>query len=261
MRKDLSECKNYVRKIIPYSEQNFQTEFRQISAIEHIYLWKLPADATITEVGFSDSFKPGYGSFFMTLTETDPSDAELIERVRASDLSALGGLFDRYYAQVYRAALAITQDNAVADDIAQDCFLKVHRYANRIDTSLPLAPWLYRVTVNLSYTWISRQKKRRVSLETVVDRLISPIWSSPDHIAEHSEVQSQVREAIRELNFNQRVVVVLHYMSGLSLEEIADVTNCPVGTVKSRLYYARENLRRRLDTVNWPHEVAHGFAR
>jgi RNA polymerase sigma-70 factor (ECF subfamily) len=196
----------------------------------------------------------------MISTDKEPSDAQLIEQIRANDLTALGGLFDRYYPQVYRAAVAITQDSAVAEDIAQDCFLKIHRYANRIDTNLPLAPWLYRVTVNLSYTWISRQKKRRVSLEAVVDRLISPIWSSPDHIAEHSELQNQVRDAIRELNFNQRVVVVLHYMSGLSLEEIAEILDCPVGTVKSRLYYARENLRRQLDTVHWPQEVAHGFA-
>ncbi|MBZ0285789.1 MAG: RNA polymerase sigma factor [Anaerolineae bacterium] len=197
----------------------------------------------------------------MTYVEAEPSDAQLIEQVRANDLSALGSLFDRYYTQVYRSAVAITQDSAVAEDIAQDCFLKVHRYANRIDTSLPLAPWLYRVTVNLSYTWVSRQKKRRVSLEAVVDRLISPAWLSPDHIAEHSEIQQQVRLAIRELNFNQRVVVVLHYLSGLSLEEIAEVLDCPVGTIKSRLYYARENLRGRLGVMNWSNEVAHGFAR
>lgn len=197
----------------------------------------------------------------MMYVEGEPSDAQLIEQVRANDLTALGLLFDRYYAQVYRSAMAITQDGAVAEDIAQDCFLKVHRYANRIDTNLPLAPWLYRVTVNLSYTWVSRQKKRRVSLEAVVDRLISPTWLSPDHIAEHTEIQQQVRQAIRELNFNQRVVVVLHYLSGLSLEEIAEVLDCPVGTIKSRLYYARENLRGRLGVMNWSNEVAHGFAR
>ena len=193
--------------------------------------------------------------------EGELSDAYLIERVRENDLEALGHLFDRYYAQVYRSAIVITQDNAAAEDIAQECFLKIHRYANRIDTSLPLIPWLYRVTVNLSYTWITRQKRRTISLEGMVDRLISPNWLSPDHLAEHSETQRQVREAIGQLNLNQRVVVALHYLSGLSLEEIAEVIDCPVGTVKSRLYYARENLRRRLDAVNWPNEVAHGFAR
>ncbi len=176
----------------------------------------------------------------------DLTDAALIERLCQDDLEALGGLFDRYYPQVYRTAYAITRDSDVADDIAQDCFLKLHQYARRIDTSLPLAPWLYRVTVNLSYTWISRRLKRRVSLETLVDRLMSPAWLAPDHVAEFSELQTQIREAVSQLNFNQRVVVILHYMCGLSLEEIGSILDCPDGTVKSRLYYARENLRRTL---------------
>jgi RNA polymerase sigma-70 factor (ECF subfamily) len=188
------------------------------------------------------------------------SDAQLVEHLRANDFEALGLLFDRYYPQVYRTAMAITRDNAVAEDIAQDCFLKLHQYANRIDTSLPLAPWLYRVTVNLSYTWISRRQKRRISLEALVDQLMSPSWHAPDHMAEQGETQQQVRQAISELHFNQRVVIVLHYLSGLSLEEIAEILDCPVGTVKSRLYYARENLRRRLGETYRRVEVAHGYA-
>ena len=188
------------------------------------------------------------------------SDAQLVERLRANDFEALGLLFDRYYPQVYRTAMAITRDTAVAEDIAQDCFLKLHQYANRIDTALPLAPWLYRVTVNLSYTWISRRQKRRISLEALVDQLMSPSWHAPDHMAEQGETQQQVRQAISELHFNQRVVIVLHYLSGLSLEEIADILDCPVGTVKSRLYYARENLRRRLGESYRGVEVAHGYA-
>jgi RNA polymerase sigma-70 factor, ECF subfamily len=190
----------------------------------------------------------------------EPGDASLIERLRDNDLDALGALFDRYYPQVYRTALAITHDPAVAEDLAQDCFLKLHHYAHRIDTSLPLAPWLYRVTVNLAYTWISRRKKRRVSLEALVDQLMTPSWHAPDQLAEHAEVQEQVRQAVSELHFNQRVVVVLHYLSGLSLEEIAEILDCPVGTVKSRLYYARENLRRRLGDASRINEVAHGYA-
>jgi RNA polymerase sigma-70 factor (ECF subfamily) len=196
----------------------------------------------------------------MSIMHEEVSDAVLIERLRAHDLDALGALFDRYYAQVYRTAAAITRDNAVAEDIAQDCFLKLHQYAHRIDVSLPLAPWLYRVTVNLSYTWISRRQKRRISLEALVDHLMSPSWHAPDQLAENSEVQQHVRQAISELPFNQRVEIVLHYLSALSLEEIAEILDCPVGTVKSRLYYARENLRRRLDDSHRISEVAHGYA-
>ena len=189
------------------------------------------------------------------------ADAELVTRLQAGDLEALGHLFDRYYAQIFRTAVAITHDDAVAEDITQDCFLRLHRYANRIDTRLPLAPWLYRVTVNLSYTWITRHKKRRVSLEAVVDYLMSPPRTTPDHAVEVSGLQAEVRQAISALNFNQRVVVVLHYLNGLSLEDIADILECPVGTVKSRLYYARENLRHKLVSLHGEPQVAHGYPR
>jgi RNA polymerase sigma-70 factor, ECF subfamily len=187
-------------------------------------------------------------------------DAELIERLRANDLDALGALFDRHYPQVFRTAVAITRDSAVAEDLAQDCFLKLHHYAHRIDTSLPLAPWLYRVTVNLAYTWISRRQKRRISLEGLVDQLMTPAGHAPDQLAEHAEIRARVQSAIGELHLNQRVVVVLHYLSGLSIEEIAEILECPVGTVKSRLYYARENLRHKLGDVVRVSEVAHGYA-
>ncbi len=189
------------------------------------------------------------------------SDAELVTRLQGGDLDALGHLFDRYYAQIFRTAVAITHDDAVAEDITQDSFLRLHRYANRIDTSLPLAPWLYRVTVNLSYTWITRHKKRRVSLETVVDYLMSPARMMPDHAVEVAGLQAEVRQAISALNFNQRVVVVLHYLNGLSLEDIAEILECPVGTVKSRLYYARENLRHKLVSVHGEPQIAHGYPR
>lgn len=197
----------------------------------------------------------------METVHAEPCDTELIKRLQSNDLSALGTLFDRYYPQIYSTAVAITHDDAVAEDITQDCFLRLHRYANRIDTNLPLPPWLYRVTVNLAYTWVSRHKNRRVSLETVVDYLMSPARSAPDHLAEVSGMQEEVRRAIAALNFNQRVVVVLHYLNGLSLDDIAQILDCPVGTVKSRLYYARENLRHRLVSMNGEPQVAHGFVR
>lgn len=192
---------------------------------------------------------------------TEPSDATLIKRLQSNDLSALGTLFDRYYAQIYRTAVAITHDESVAEDITQDCFLRLHRYANRIDTSLPLAPWLYRVTVNLAYTWVTRHKKRRVSLETVVDYLMSPARNTPDQVVEVAGIQEEVRRAIAALSFNQRVVVVVHYLNGLSLEDIAQILDCPVGTVKSRLYYARENLRHQLVSIHGEPQVAHGYSR
>jgi RNA polymerase sigma-70 factor (ECF subfamily) len=191
----------------------------------------------------------------------EPGDAELVKRLQAGDLDALGVLFDRYYAQIFRTAVAITHDEDAAEDIVQDCFLRLHRYANRIDTDLTLPPWLYRVTVNLAYTWLSRHHKRRVSLESVIDYLMSPARSTPDYAFEIAGLQTEVHAAIAELRFNQRVVVVLHYLNGLSVDDIASILDCPVGTVKSRLYYARENLRHQLVRTMGEPQLAHGHTR
>jgi RNA polymerase sigma-70 factor (ECF subfamily) len=188
------------------------------------------------------------------------SDSDLINRLQRADLDALGVLFERYRDRVYRTALMIVHDPAVAEDILQDCFLKVYANAHRIDTSRPLAPWLYRVTVNLSYTWLSRGKNRRLSLDNVIDRLVSPMKQAPDQLTEQVELRQSVRKAIGSLSIDQRVVVVLYYLNGLSLQDIADILDLPIGTVKSRLYYARENLRGKLGSnLVWLPEVAHGY--
>lgn len=187
-----------------------------------------------------------------------PTDAELIERLQREDLDALGQLFERYRARVYRTALAIVHDPAVAEDILQDCFLKVYQNAGRIDRSRPLVPWLYRVTVNLSYSWLSRGKRRRSS--DLIEHLVGPMGHAPDRVAEQVEMRQKVREAIAALSIDQRVVIVLYYLNNLSLQDIAEILDLPIGTVKSRLYYARENLRGKLGSnLAWLPEVAHGY--
>lgn len=196
----------------------------------------------------------------MTQTDVGPSDGELILRLQDADLEALGLLFERHRARVYRTALAIVRDPAVAEDILQDCFLKVYVNAKRIDPGRPLTPWLYRVTVNLSYTWLSRQRVRRASMDDAIERLASPMRQAPDRLTEETETRQKVRKAISDLSLEQRVVVVLYYLNGLGLHDIAEILDLPVGTVKSRLYYARENMRSKLGkTMLWLSEEAHGY--
>jgi RNA polymerase sigma-70 factor, ECF subfamily len=174
------------------------------------------------------------------------TDAELVARLQDGDLDTLGELYDRYRLTVYRTALAITRDPAAAEDILQDTFLRLHTYAGRVNPALPLAPWLYRITVNLSYSWTARRARWWAPLEDFLDRLVGPPRQSPEPHAEQAEELRAIQAAIEALPLNQRVVVVLFYLNNLSLQEIADILECPVGTVKSRLHYARENLRRRL---------------
>ncbi len=196
----------------------------------------------------------------MPQTDNIVTDGELITRLQEADLDALGILFERYRDRVYRTALAIVRDPAAAEDILQDCFLKVYANAQRIDTARPLAPWLYRVTVNQSYTWLARGKNRRTPLENVIDRLVSPMRQAPDQVTEQTELRQNVRKAIGDLHIDQRVVIVLYYLNGLGLQDISEVLDLPVGTVKSRLYYARENLRGKLGPgLAWLPEVAHGY--
>ncbi|MBU0702669.1 MAG: RNA polymerase sigma factor [Chloroflexi bacterium] len=175
-----------------------------------------------------------------------PDDGQLVTELQSGNLDALGALYERHKTAVYRTALAITHDPAAAEDILQDCFLRLHKYAHSIDISLPLRPWLYRVTTNLAYNWAKRSNRWQTPLDGVLDWLASPTYCSPERRAEMSDVQSKVMDAIYSLNTSQRIVIVLFYLNSLNVNEIALILNCPVGTVKSRLHYGRENVRRRL---------------
>ena len=186
-------------------------------------------------------------------------DTLLIQRLQAGDLEALGALYDQYRLTVYRTALAITRDPEAAEDILQDAFLRLHTHADQVNSCLPLAPWLYRVTVNLSYTWVTRHNRWRVPLEDFIDQLIGPARNNPEPVAERRDTERIIQRALDTLAFSQRVVIVLYYLNDLSLQEIADILGCPVGTVKSRLYYGRQNLRQHLDDNAQTPEVQYEF--
>ncbi len=173
-------------------------------------------------------------------------ESHLIRTLQQGNLKALGALFTAHKDMVYRTALAVTRDRHAAEDILQECFVRLYTYAASVDTQRPLKPWLYRVTMNLSYDWSA--VKPLQALDEVLEWLAglpSP-FPSPDGKAEEKEMMGTVREVINELPPIHRAVVVLFYLESLPLEEIAHVLELPLGTVKSRLYYARERLRKAL---------------
>lgn len=179
------------------------------------------------------------------------SDRNLILALQRGDLDALGALYDRHQQRVYRTALVITNDDEVAADLLQDVFLRVYRFAYRIDPDRPLEPWLYRVTANLCYTWIKRRKRWLRYLTELGEWLNREILPSPHAQLEMQEDSERVRQAVAALPPAQRIVVVLHYVNDLSITEIASILEVPEGTVKSRMYYARIALRKRLHTDAW----------
>ncbi|MGH2450995.1 MAG: RNA polymerase sigma factor [Candidatus Limnocylindria bacterium] len=173
-------------------------------------------------------------------------DRELVYAARAGDVRAFDALFYRYRDGIYRLALAITKDASAADEIVVDTFARAHRALERLEPDDSLRPWLYRVAVNLSY---NRRPPKNVSfsgLEDAAETLPATEATSPAEQAELAELRAAVLACVDTLGPKHRTVVVLHYLNGLNLTEIAQVVDCPVGTVKSRLHYALRRLRAHL---------------
>ena len=168
---------------------------------------------------------------------------ELIRKLQGGDLSALGHLYDQHNRMVYRTALAITGDPEAAADLLQDVFLRLFRFSDRVDSSRPLEPWLYRMTANLACTWVRRQRWMR-PIEDLTDWLAGDARHSPSQAAESAETSGAISRALNTLKLNQRTVVVMYYINELSLQEISEVLDVPVGTVKSRLHYGRQALKK-----------------
>jgi len=174
------------------------------------------------------------------------TDQALVIQLQEGDLEALGVLYDRHRRLVYRTALAITGDVDSAADLLQDVFLRLNRFSHNIDPLRPLEPWLYRMTTNLSYDWVKRRKRWPRPLEDLADWLIGSVKNSPYEVVEKNDEWSRVQRAVAALPLPQRVVVVLYYLNDLALQEIAEILDVPIGTVKSRLYYGRLGLKRSL---------------
>lgn len=171
-------------------------------------------------------------------------DSVLVTRLRRGETAALAELYERYQTPIFRTALAITRDLGAAEDVLQECFVRLLTHADRIRTDAPVGPWLYRVAVNLSCDWVNHRQRWSALLSKLVER-----WTAPFRVegtVEEREIQEKVREAIRTLPLSQQVVIVLYYLEGLSLKEIAEILEVPEGTVKSRLHYGREALREHL---------------
>jgi len=173
-------------------------------------------------------------------------DIELIYLLQDGCLDALGVLYDRYRHLVHRTALVITGDQEAASDLLQDVFLRLFRFAYRIDPQRPIQPWLYRMTANLSYTWLKRDRRWLRPLEDLADWLAGSSKNNPHEVVEKRDDWDRVQVAVSNLPISQRVVVVLYYLNDLSVQEISEILEIPVGTVKSRLHYGRQALKKSL---------------
>ena len=174
------------------------------------------------------------------------SHTQLIVQLQEGNLNALGDLYDRYHLLVYRTALGVTGDPEAAADLLQDVFLRLYRFKEKIDPKRPLEPWLYRMTVNLARTWIKRQRWLQ-PLENIAEWVTGETKHSVSPHIEKMDQWHQIEQSLAAMPFPQRTVIVMYYLNDLAIQEIAEILELPVGTVKSRLFYGRSILKEHLE--------------
>lgn len=173
-------------------------------------------------------------------------ERELIERCRTGDDTAFAELVDRYKDLVYGLIYRMVPDRGVADDLAQDVFLKVHRGLPYFRGEARLSTWIFRIVQNVC---VQARSSRRpdVPLDgTGGDRPARQLGSE-DRAFESLEDRDRLDKALARLPPNYRMLVVAHYMKGVQYEALAEALDLPLGTVKTHLYRAKRRLRELLE--------------
>ena len=173
------------------------------------------------------------------------NDRELVYAARLGDAPSFDALFYRYRDGIFRLSLAITKDPQAAEEVVGDTFARAYRALARLEPDDTLRPWLYRVAINESYDRRPRNAAA-TPLDEAAEEIAASDERSPAALAERAETRRVVLAALETLDTKHRNVVVLHYLNELPLAEIAQIVDCPVGTVKSRLHYALRRLRTHL---------------
>lgn len=183
------------------------------------------------------------------------NEGEAINRLKRGDINGLETLVRRHQVRAVRTAYLITQDRALAEDVAQAAFLRAYQRIHQFNASRPFAPWFMRSVVNAAIQ-AAQDGKRQESLDDTVQGhesdftfadLIPDVAPGLDEMVEQTEVQQAVWAALQKLPPDQRAAVVLRYYLGLDEAEMSDQMNVPPGTIKWRLHAARKQLRGWLD--------------
>jgi len=178
-------------------------------------------------------------------------EPDLVRQARRGDLNAYDELVKRYQQRIYATIYHMTSNHEDANDLAQESFIKAFQALNSFKGGSTFYTWLYRIAVNKTINFLKQRKKRQhMSLNDIdfnaehdpdLVALISD--KTPFRNAGLSELQKFLNEALLKLSEPHRMVVVLHDVQGQSHEEIAEIMGCNIGTVRSRLFYARQQLQ------------------
>lgn len=183
-----------------------------------------------------------------------------IEKLKRGEADAFDTLVNRYASDIYSLLLKITEDTEEAGDLTQETFLRALRSIHKFRGDAELKTWLFRIAINQSknrFRWWNRRKKEKtVSLDapigesdTTLSDTISADFSNPEENALQNERQKFLQKALNELPEIFRDTVILCDIEGFSYEEIAEILEINLGTVKSRIARGREELRKKLNSI------------
>ena len=200
------------------------------------------------------SGKPGNAVERPAHTQADPAaveEAELVQRARKGDLAAYDQLVQRYQERIYATVYHMTSNHEDANDLTQEAFIKGYQALKSFKGGSSFYTWVYRIAVNKTINFLKQRKNRaQMSLNDLdfnaehdpdLVALISD--KNPRREAGLTELQEKLNEGMQKLSEPHRLVVTLHDVQGLSHEEIAKIMGCNIGTVRSRLFYARQQLQ------------------
>lgn len=183
----------------------------------------------------------------------DVSDEVLIARFKEGDDSSFRELVEKYQSRVYSIVLAIIGDKNDAEDLSQEIFVKVYRFLHQFKGRSKFFTWLYRLTIN---TCISARNKKKKDNEIyqfqseknlISAHILQSDAKSPMEILQNKELEEKIKLALDSLSDGLKEVFVLREIEDLSYKQLSKIFNCPEGTIKSRLFRAREELKKKLE--------------
>jgi RNA polymerase sigma-70 factor (ECF subfamily) len=181
-------------------------------------------------------------------------DAELVSRVQAGDKQAFDLLVIKYQRKIMRLLSRMIRDPAEIEDVAQEAFIKAYRALPQFRGDSAFYTWLYRIAINTARNWLAANK-RAPSTPSAFENEEGETFNESDVLTDGSDPESEmasrqiaetVNKAINDLPEELRNAIVMREIDGMSYEDIAESMNCPIGTVRSRIFRAREAIATRL---------------
>lgn len=181
--------------------------------------------------------------------EDETEDGKLVAKTLAGERDAFAVLVERYQRSVLGIAYRLSRDRVVAQDLAQEAFWRAFRSLCTFDQSRPFAPWLHRIVTNLGLNWLKRKRLPTVLLEASDQGIqVTDASPGPEDVMLEAEFHAWLWEAVAALPPEFRSVIELRHARQLSYQAIADKLDIPLSSVKSRLFRARQQLRKSLES-------------